>query len=122
MKKGDIIIICVTIIVAAVLYFSGILSPGEKGGNAIVYIDGNKIEEINLNKDAKYRFDSEDGGYNILSVKDGKIDMIEADCRDKICVNHTPIYRENESITCLPHKLVVEIEGGEENDVDVVVE
>jgi hypothetical protein len=120
MKKGDIIIIAAVICAAAFLYFSGILSPGEKGGKAVVYIDGKKVQEISLDQEGEYTFETEDGGYNVLLIKDGKADMLEADCRDKICVNHSPIYRENESITCLPHKLVVEIEGGEKNDVDAV--
>jgi len=121
MKKGDIIIIAAALFAAAFLYFSGILSPGEDGGKAVVYVNGEAQQTISLKEDGEYKFEVEDG-YNILAVKDGKADMIEADCRDKICVNHTPIYRENESITCLPHKLVVEIEGGEENEVDVVVQ
>lgn len=121
MKKGDIIIIAAALVGAAVLYFSGILAPGDEGGKAVVYVNGEAQQTISLEKDGEYRFDV-DGGYNILEVRDGKADMTDADCRDKICVNHTPIYRENESITCLPHKLVVEIEGGEKSDVDVMVE
>lgn len=121
MKKGDIIIIAAALVGAAVLYFSGILSPGEEGGKAVVYVNGEVQQTISLEKDGEYKFAADDG-YNVLVVKDGKADMVDADCRDKICVNHTPIYRENESITCLPHKLVVEIEGGEKNDVDVVVQ
>lgn len=122
MKKGDIIIIAVAIIAAAALYFSGILSPGESGAKAVVYINGNKEKEVSLTEDNEYRFETENGGYNILVIKDGKADMIDSNCRDKICVNHKAIYRENESITCLPHKIVVEIEGGEKSDIDVIVE
>ena len=53
----------------------------------------------------------EDGAYNLFSVIDGKVTMVVADCRDQICVNHKPIMSERESIICLPHKLVIEIEG-----------
>ena len=53
----------------------------------------------------------EDGAYNLFSVRDGKVTMEAADCRDQICVNHKPIMSERESIICLPHKLVIEIEG-----------
>ncbi len=48
--------------------------------------------------------------------------MISADCPDQICVNHGAVSKENESITCLPHKLIVEIHGGEKTDVDVVAQ
>lgn len=53
----------------------------------------------------------ENGNYNLISVIDGKVMMEAADCRDQICVNHKPIMSERESIICLPHKIVIEIEG-----------
>ena len=112
MKKGDFVIIAVVLAAAGGLYFSGVLSPGEKGGKAVVYVDGEKKEEFSLKK----------GGYNTFIVESGEVNMIDADCPDKICVNHKPIYRKKESITCLPHKLVVEIEDGEENSIDAVVQ
>ena len=62
-----------------------------------------------------------ENGTNEIEIKDGKVSMVYADCRDQICVNHVPINKEHESIICLPHKVVVEIENGEENDMDVVV-
>jgi len=37
------------------------------------------------------------------------VDVIEADCPDKICVKHTNIKNAGETIICLPHKLVIEI-------------
>lgn len=49
--------------------------------------------------------------YNLISVADGKVTMEAADCQDQICVHHKPIMSERESIICLPHKLVVEIEA-----------
>lgn len=56
----------------------------------------------------------ETGSYNLLVVSDGMVTMEAADCKDQICVHHKPIISERESIICLPHKLVVEMEGGEE--------
>lgn len=55
----------------------------------------------------------ETGSYNLIAVADGKVTMEAADCRDQICVHHRPISAGYESIICLPHKLVVEISGGE---------
>lgn len=121
MKKGDFVIIAVVLAAAGGLYFSGVLSPGEKGGKAVVYVDGEKKEEFSLKKDGEYTVKTE-GGYNTFIVESGEVNMIDADCPDKICVNHKPIYHKKESITCLPHKLVVEIEDGEENSIDAVVQ
>lgn len=119
MKRLDIIIIAVVLFVAGGLYFSGILSPGEKGGEAVVYVDGEEKARYSLSENITDTIETENG-INEIEIKDGKVSMVYADCRDQICVNHVPINKEHESIICLPHKVVVEIENGEENDVDVV--
>ncbi|MBD5475882.1 MAG: NusG domain II-containing protein [Lachnospiraceae bacterium] len=54
----------------------------------------------------------DDRSYNLITVVNGTVVMEAADCRDQICVHHRPIMSEQESIICLPHKLVAEILGG----------
>lgn len=55
----------------------------------------------------------EGSSYNLLAVDGERVWMEAADCPDQICVQHIPIKGGGESIICLPHKLVVEIRGGE---------
>ena len=119
MKRLDFIIITAIILIAAALYFSGILKPGESGGYAVIYVDGSEIKRLPLSADTEYVIKS-GGGENTLLIEEGKAKMISADCPDKVCVEHVPIYRQNESIICLPHKVVVEIENGENNDIDII--
>ncbi len=59
--------------------------------------------------------------YNLFSITDGVVTMEAADCRDQICVRHTPISSDRESIICLPNKLVIEISGESEEQLDGVV-
>ncbi len=48
--------------------------------------------------------------------------METARCPDQICVRHKAISRNGENIICLPYKIVVSIEEGEDTDVDAVVQ
>ena len=48
MKKIDIIIAVIAVAVAGILYFSGIISPKEKGVYAVVYVDGNEYGRLPL--------------------------------------------------------------------------
>lgn len=48
---------------------------------------------------------------NKVVIKDGLVWMEEANCPDKYCVEHSAISEENQTIICLPHRLVVEIIG-----------
>ena len=118
MKKVDLIIAAAVIAVAAVLYFSGILRPGEKGARAVVTVDGKTYGEYDLSEDTSVTVEIPGGGYNSFVIKDGKADMTEADCRDHICVDHKPINLDGETIVCLPHKLVIEIVDGEQGIID----
>ena len=59
-------------------------------------------------------------GTNGVLIEDGNVRMKYSDCHNQICVEHAPISRSGESIICLPHKLVVEVRGGKEADVDAI--
>ncbi len=59
--------------------------------------------------------------YNLFSCENGEIRMIRSSCPDLICVHHRPVSSAGENIICLPHKLVIEIIGMQENELDGVV-
>ena len=46
---------------------------------------------------------------NRLVIRGGKADIESADCPDGICAAHSPIFRNGESIICLPHRVSVTI-------------
>lgn len=80
-----------------------------EGIKAVVTLDGRVVLEQNLEEDCQIPIQTTEG-YNVLQVQDGKAGIVEADCRDQICVSHTTISQTGETIVCLPHKLVVEIQ------------
>ena len=108
MKKGDIIILSASIVlllaVIALFYFK------PKAGYASVYEDGVCIGSYSLSEDITERIETKDGHYNILNIREGKVSIIEADCRNQICVNTMPVSQIGDSIICLPHKLSVILE------------
>lgn len=121
MKKFDIIIAVVIIAAAAVLYFGGVLSPKEKGAVAVIYVDGEEYKRLPLDTDAEVRVETK-YGLNVITIKDGYADCVDADCKDKLCVSQKKINKVNQTIVCLPHKLVVEIEGADASKIDSVSE
>ena len=58
---------------------------------------------------------------NILVIQNGKAYMKEADCPDGICTAHKPIFRDGESIICLPNQVVVTVFAKNEPTPDIVV-
>ena len=60
-------------------------------------------------------FEAAGGGYNIVTVKGGKIAVTEANCPDQYCVRQG-FCNSGEQIVCLPHKLVISFMGESEID------
>ena len=76
---------------------------------------GNKTTAVDLSVDQEMIFESEDGSYNAVTVKDGKIAVTEANCPDKYCINRG-FCNSGTPIVCLPHGLVIEFLGEQEID------
>lgn len=116
-KKRDIVLAAVLLI----LGITGVLivKYGLKSGNtADVYIDDKLVQTIDMSVNDEYTFQT-DKGSNTVEVRNGAVSMKSADCPDKVCVRMGTKNRNGETITCLPHKLVIEVHGGQEQEVDI---
>lgn len=126
MSKKNKILIFVTLLLLVVLTCFSYIIYNKKINNKIakIYQDGNLIYEINLDKvEEAYtiKIDGDKEHYNIVEVRKGEIGIIDASCPDKVCVNMGFVSDGLLPITCLPNKLIIEIEGGEESEYDVQV-
>ena len=121
-KKNDIILIGGILVLALAVYVGMSFFQGANthDAEAVVIIDGEEYGRFPLTVDMVERIELPDGSYNVLEIKDGKADVIGASCPDGICVNHRAVNKQNQSITCLPNKLVVEIQNGEASDSDAI--
>lgn len=123
-RKNDLLLIGILLIAALMIGIGYSLFQGmeTKHPVAVVTVDGKEYGRFPLDKDTEEKIEFPDGSYNILVIKDGVADMTEASCPDKICVNHRSIRKKNESITCLPNKVIITIENGEESELDLMVQ
>jgi hypothetical protein len=123
-KRNDLLLIGLLLIVALLIGMGyGFIQGKEtKHPVAVVTVDGKEYGRFPLDKDTQERIEFSDGSYNILVICDGVADMTEASCPDKICVNHRSISKKNESITCLPNKVIITIENGKESDLDFMAQ
>ena len=90
---------------------------GDGADTVTVKVDGKVTGTYPLAKDQKIRIN---GGTNILTIKNGKAKMTDADCPDQLCVHQKAASKNHESIICLPNKVVVEVDGSEESEFDAV--
>lgn len=116
MKRNDWILIisifCVTLLLTAWRFFVG---QGQ-AGSVVVKVDGRVEGVYPLSEDAKIQVN----GTNTFVIRDGSVKMTEATCPDLYCVNHEMISKNGESIICLPNKVVLEIQEGEDAEMDAI--
>ncbi len=112
-KKLIIILAAAVIVCLAVWFVIARLAPG--GVTAVVSVDGVEYRRIDLSKVKEpFEFTVETKyGSNTVLVEPGAISVSSADCPDKICVHMGRLTGAGVPIVCMPHRLVIEIEGEE---------
>ena len=118
--KRDIILVLSMVIIAAAAFLIINYAVKKDGRYVVIKVDGQVVKTLDLNREETTI--EVNGGVNRIVIKDGKVSMTEADCPDELCVKTGKISRTGETIVCLPHRVVVEIKGSQDDDaVDSVV-
>ncbi len=103
LRKGDIVIIAAVLVLAV---FSAAFAFSGGGGETVtVKADNETVYTGSLYYDRTVKLAG-----NTVVIENGSVYVSDADCKNQICVNHSPITKKGESIICLPNKVIVEIE------------
>ena len=118
--KKDIIVISGVLLKALLMWLIPIFLNKDAPAVVRVIQNGQEIASYPLSEDRIVTIPYEDENYNLLFISGGEASVSDADCPDGLCVRARSISRNGESIICLPHKLVIQIESKEESDLDAV--
>ena len=134
-RKADIILFIVLVIIGLAASAALTLSHGEAGSGAKVIIESggdlyaryplaeDRTIIVPAPKQTAVDAPSADPGdtpsaqydyYNVVVISGGTVSVTEASCKNQVCVKHGAISRPGESIVCLPNRLVVRIENSSE--------
>ena len=103
LRKGDIVIIAAVLVLAV---FSAAFAFSRGGGETVtVKADNETVYTGSLYYDRTVKLAG-----NTVVIENGSVYVSDADCKNQICVNHSPITKKGGSIICLPNKVIVEIE------------
>lgn len=120
--KRDIILVLSLVFIAAAAFLIINYGVKKKGNYVVIKVDGQVVKTLELNGETSIEVNGYQGGVNKIVIKDGKVSMTDADCPDKLCVKTGKISKTGETIVCLPHRVVVEIKGSQDDaSVDSVV-
>lgn len=101
------------IVIGGLLLYRG-LGRGE-GTVAVISVDGEELERVDLSKVRK-EYDLEistEYGNNTVHIEPGAISVTAADCPDHVCMRQGKLTGSGIPIICMPHRLVIEIMGGD---------
>lgn len=126
MKKKDMIIIVCALLAALALYLVSQISLGAEASTVVVTLDGQEVLRRPLAVEDVYEIAQDDGSVNRIAVEDGAVFMLEANCRDGLCIRQGKMKNTAKTIVCLPHKLVVQLHGdapaSDVDDLDVIIQ
>ena len=95
-----------------------LLLPGQASDCAQIVSDGQLLHTVDLRLDRQFRITTPAGGSNIVTVKDGKVAVTEANCPDHYCMERG-FCNSGSPIVCLPNRLVINFTG--ELEIDAIV-
>lgn len=99
---------------------AGIYCFSKQGSTITITVDGQLYGTYALNESREIPVELEGRVANIIMIEGGSAYMKDADCPDKLCMHQGAISRNGQTIVCLPHKLVVEVVGGEKEEYDSI--
>ena len=126
MKNNIAFLRSVRIITASLILICTVLTviscaPKEVGNIASVTIDGEQVGEYPMSVDASYTLN---GGTNVLTIEDGKAYMSYSTCAGHDCEKWGKVQYVNQSIICLPNKIIITIvstgSDSSDNEIDFV--
>lgn len=115
MKKGDVLIIVLVLLLTGVFFALKLLQ--QPGAKVHITVNG-KQTTYSLSEDHVVELNSINQGQNVVVIKNHEVYMESADCPDKICVRHKAVSKNGESIICLPNEVFVEIESSSKKETD----
>lgn len=110
MKKKEIVIIVVALLLALISYMTISFFNSDKTNCTVKNAKGEVLLEFNINEDNYYTLQGEYGIFHI-EVKDGECRAIDVDCPNHNCVAVGWISPKNPlPIICIPNNIVIRID------------
>lgn len=112
MKKSDIVIIAVVLILAGAILMANYIRSTVPEGNGLtaeMYVDGELYKKVPITKEEKTVEVDTKYGKNTVKIHDDGVEIVDADCPDQLCKGFGFNTNAGDQIVCLPHHLYIEI-------------
>lgn len=122
MKKFDFVILgfFITISIIGIIW---IYLSTDTGTTCTVYVKGEFYGKYSLYEEQCIDVVIENQIVNTISIGDGQVWMLMADCPDHICINQGKISQSGKTICCAPNNVIVVVDDkGKAGEYDAITQ
>ncbi len=109
LRVGDYILIITIFCISIYLYPYFIDKFSSDSTDLVVTVDGKEYGRYDITKNQEILI-QENNVYNRIVIENGIVNMVDANCSDRLCVHSAPIESSYQSIACLPNKVLLTID------------
>ena len=110
--KAILALLVLAVVASGAWIFLG--KSGAENPRVVIEVDGEIFADYDMDEvKGIIPISTENGGENRVWVQEDLVFMESANCPDQTCVKQGVIKDGTVPIVCLPHKVIVRIEGGE---------
>ncbi len=126
MKKLDIVLIISLILFSFIFIVKDRFFASNSNNKYIaISVDGKDYKNLEF-KEKTYIYPLKTKfGFNKIEVAKDYVRVLEADCPNKLDVQQGKIYRANQSIVCIPNRMIIQIKSKDsrnnDDEVDAVI-
>jgi hypothetical protein len=89
----------------------------EPGATVCILMQERKIGSLSILKDTVITVSGSIGKTEIR-IENGRVWISNAPCANRICQHQGKISRNGQMLVCVPNRIIVQIEGQKQNDID----
>lgn len=118
-KKREIVYLLVFLTVSVILFF--LIKGYSRNGDYAEITCGDTVYTLDLRQSGEFTFD--ECPDTVFLISDGKIQILESACKDRICIKTGAVGSQGQSIICIPQKISVTIISNEnkESSADAII-
>ena len=114
--KGDAILIALLLSVSLFAFILLHLNTNEVKGQYIeIYVDNSLYGKYSLNENQTITIKE----HSTVEISNGAVCIKQSDCNDKVCEKTGYISNVNESIICLPNRIIITVVSEKSNDTSI---
>lgn len=121
LKKADAFLTGGLLLACGIAFFVFRMANVSAGSSITITVDGNVYGTYDLDEPQEIAVAADGRTTNLVVIEDGKAYMKVADCPDHLCIRQGAISHTNESIVCLPNRVVVTAVG-EAGEFDAITD